>query len=440
MINCNTAKRTTFWLLCLAAPLTLAGCDMGDAGTSHAAPKPQAHAERHTGHEDESAHGAQASASEETGEEHGEGHAAHEAGAADHVELSKEQRAQLDIGIDEARAGSAGASISAPATLEFDGDRVARVGPRLQAKVVEVAADLGDEVSRGDTLAVLDSVALGKEKAAYLTAAARYRTRQAAYARDRKLAADQIVSESDLAETRAAYQQAQAERRAERAELRLYGLDDDAIDAIEHSGDAPLSRLELVAPRDGVIAKRDLVAGQTLDANETPIHVVDNSRMWLMIDAAEQALPRLAGGQTVRFSVRPLPSERFTGEIDWISPQLDAEARTVRIRAIVDNPRGLLRAGMFATATIATGNAGQTMQRALVPVDAVQQVGEREGVFVPGDEANAFRFTAVQTGAESAGEVEIVSGLAPGDRLVVRGAFDLKAALTAGARSAAHSH
>jgi cobalt-zinc-cadmium efflux system membrane fusion protein len=299
---------------------------------------------------------------------------------------------------------------------------------------------LGDEVSRGDTLAVLDSVALGKEKAAYLTAAARYRTRQAAYARDRKLAADQIVSESDLAETRAADQQAQAERRAERAELRLYGLDDDAIDAIEHSGDEPLSRLELVAPRDGVIAKRDLVAGQTLDANETPIHVVDNSRMWLMIDAAEQALPRLAGGQTVRFSVRPLPSERFTGEIDWISPQLDSEARTVRIRAIVDNPRGLLRAGMFATATIATDNADQPAQRALVPVDAVQQVGEREGVFVPGDEANAFRFTAVQTGAESAGEVEIVSGLAPGDRLVVRGAFDLKAALTAGARSAAHSH
>ena len=447
MIDQKTMRHAILGLLCVVALSGLAGCDTNGTGAaSNAVAAGNDHAE-HDDHDGE-AHADDAHAADEVGHDAEEGHEAH---AADHVELSAEQRAQLDIEIGEARAGTAGASIQAPATLHFDADRVARIGPRLQAKVVEVSADLGDKVSRGDTLAVLDSVALGKEKAAYLTASARYRTHQAAYARDRKLAADQIVSESALAETRAAYQQAQAERRAERAELRLYGLDNAAIDAIERSGDEPLSRLELVAPRGGVIAKRDVVAGQTMDANETPIHVVDNSRMWLMIDAAEQALPRLVAGQSVTFTVRPLPNERFTGEIDWISPRLDAEARTVRVRAVVDNPRGLLRAGMFANATIQTDTPTQSpgqgqgqdenpRQGTLVPVDSVQQIGERAGVFVPAEEPNAFRFQAVKTGAESAGQVEIRSGIAAGDAVVVRGAFDLKAALTARGRSAAHSH
>ncbi|MES1948822.1 cation efflux family protein [Salinisphaera sp. C84B14] len=362
------------------------------------------------------------------------------------VELNAEQREALDIRVAPAGGTDPGAAIQAPATVEFDADRVARVGPRLQAKVVSVAVDLGARVEAGDTLAVLDSVALGKEKAAYLTATARYRTRQAAYARDRNLAADQIVSESDLAETRAAYEQARAERRAERAELRLYGLDKAAIDAIDDSADVPLSRMTLIAPRAGVVARRDLVAGQTLNANETPIHIVDNTRMWLMIDAAEQALSYLEEGQSVRFDVRPFPDARFTGRVDWISPRLDAQTRTVQVRAIVDNPDGLLRAGMFATATIAAGQGdapdsiASGSRHTQVPIDAVQQIGARQGVFVPGEGEGVFVFTPVTTGREGSGQVEISSGVSVGQPLVVAGAFDLKAALTAAGRSATHSH
>ncbi|ROO26784.1 hypothetical protein SAHL_12710 [Salinisphaera orenii YIM 95161] len=359
----------------------------------------------------------------------------------DRVELDADQRAALDLEIGTALAGSAEAVVTAPATLRFDADRVARVGPRLRAKVRTVEADLGDTVAAGDVLAVLDSVELGQAKAAYLTAAARYRTRAAAYERDRGLAEDQIVSESDVAESRADYRQAKAERRAARAELALYGMDEAAIDAVDDDSDAPLSRLALTAPRAGRIARRDLVAGETVGPDETPIHVVDNSRMWLLIKAAEKALPRIAVGQTVRFDVRPLPGETFTGRIDWIAPELDPESRSVRVRAVVDNPNDRLKAGMFATARIETGKARDSgAAHALVPIDAVQQIGERAGVLVPGEHAGAFMFTPVSTGAESGDVVEITQGLSPGDALVTAGAFDLKAALTAGGRSAAHSH
>jgi len=435
-------------VLLLAAILLLTGCNSNsaDAEGPQAAGSAQAQESDHADHDEArhegEEHGDAEKGAHESAQGEGEGgHEGHGEENPDRVKLSAEQFEQLDIATGPAESGTANASIQAPATLHFDADRVARVGPRLQAKVVEVSADLGEAVSRGETLAVLDSVALGKEKAAYLTAAARFNTRQAAYARDRKLAADQIVSDSDLAESRAAYEQAKAERRAKRAELKLYGLDNAAVDAISSGGDEPLSRLELSSPRDGVVAKRDLVAGQTLSANETPIHVVDNTRMWLMIDVAEQALPVLEAGQKVRFTVRPLPDETFVGTIDWISPQLDEQARTVRARAVVENPDGLLRAGMFADANIDAGaSSGERSRIALVPVDAVQQIGEREGVFVPADHEGAYTFRPVSTGAENQGQVEIREGIRAGDTLVVRGAFDLKAALTAGGRSAAHSH
>ena len=163
-----------------------------------------------------------------------------------------------------------------------------------------------------------------------------------------------------------------------------------------------------------------MVAGQTLNANETPIHIVDNTRMWLMIDAAEQALSYLEEGQSVRFDVRPFPDARFTGQVDWISPRLDAQTRTVQVRAIVDNPDGLLRAGMFATATIAAGQGhapdsiASGSRHTQVPIDAVQQIGARQGVFVPGEGEGVFVFTPVTTGRESSGQVEISSGVSVG--------------------------
>lgn len=366
-----------------------------------------------------------------------EEHTDHTGESPDRVHLSADQRARLDIQLAEAGSGSATAVVSAPATVAFDSDRVARIGPRLPAKVVEVRADLGDHVAAGETVAILDSVELGQAKARYLTANARYRTRRAAYQRNRKLADDQIISEAKLLESRAKYRQAQAERNAARAELELYGMNDNAIGTISAGQGSQLSRYALTTPVAGTVQQRDLVRGQSVGADDTPVHVVDNSRMWVNIEANENALSRLQTGLTIELSVRPLPEQTFTGEIDWISAELDSKSRTVRVRATVDNPDGLLKTGMFGTARIQT----DTKRRfALVPVDAVQRVAERDIVFVPGDESGVFRAVAVQLGDEGNGRVEVREGLNAGDEVVATGSFDLASVLTASGRSAAHSH
>lgn len=365
-----------------------------------------------------------------------EGHDDHEQ-ASRTLHLTPSQRDQLTLTIAPAEAGSATGSVQAPATVAFDADRIARVGPRLEAKVLTVTRDLGEAVAAGETVAILDSVALGRAKAAYLTARAKLSTERANHQRHQKLAEQQIISQEKLLSSRATHLQAQAERDAARAELRLYGLSTDAIEGVSAGGDAPLSRYPLTAPIAGTIQQRDLVPGQTLSARDTPIHIVNSERMWVMIEAGEQDLQRLAPGQAVTLSLRALPGQQFEGRTDWVSQALGEAARTVRVRAEVPNPEGALRAGMFGTARIAIDDSAR---HALVPVDAVQTIDGEQVVFVPGDEDGVFRAVSVVTGAEGDGRVELRSGLSPGDRVVTAGAFDLKSALTASGRSAAHSH
>lgn len=423
--------RTIISLFLVVTFGTITGCSETGVESSQAAPEQSADkpSSQEAGEHRSDSHG-EAEQSGGHGEHGGEK-------PPERIHLEPAQRDRLDIRVGEAGSGSATAMISAPATVAFDSDRVARIGPRLTAKVVEVTEDLGAQVEAGDTVAVLDSVALGQSKAAYLTASARYRTRLAAYQRNKKLADDRIISDAQLQESRAEYQQARAEREAARSELRLYGLSNQAISQIGSNDGAPLSQYLLTTPMAGVIQQRDVVRGQSLSANETPIHVIDNREMWVMIEADEQSLSRLETGLDVQLHVRPLPEQTFTGQVDWISAELDSQSRTVRVRATVANPDGLLKTGMFGTARIQTESKRQF---ALVPVDAVQRIDERDIVFVPDDESGAYRATQVTLGAEGGGQVEVKQGLKPGDPVVVGGSFDLASVLTAAGRSAAHSH
>ena len=366
----------------------------------------------------------------------GEGES-HSKGPAHKLHLSQEQRGRLDLKIGEAQVGSAEGTLTMPATVHFDADRVAKVGPRLRAKVVRVTKDMGTRVAKGETVAVMDSVALGKAKARYLTAQAAFETARADYQRQQELADKQISSEAELLDAQGRFREARARRDAAMEELRLYGLSREQIRNIKAGTDRPLSRYRLTSPLAGVVQKRDLTPGQTVSPEETPVHVVDTAKVWVMLEGYERHLPVLETGQSVRFRSRALGERSFTGKVDWISRELDAQTRTVRVRAVVENTGDLLRAGMFGKATVTTAADGKV---AMVPVDAVQTIEDRPMVFVPGDKDGHFRAVPVTLGQEAESQVEVLKGLEPGDRLVVRGAFDLKSALTASGRSAAHSH
>jgi cobalt-zinc-cadmium efflux system membrane fusion protein len=353
------------------------------------------------------------------------------------VHLTPEQRQPLSLTVETAEAGSAQSLITRPATVQFNADSVVQIGPRVSGKVERNLVDLGEHVQEGEKIALMSSTRLGKARAHFLTARARLETEQASYQREKNLFEQDISSEASMLEAKARFKEAQANLRAAREKLRLYGVDESGFEGIEQSGDQPLSYFYLESSIDGVLQKRDAVPGQTIGTNETPYHVVNTESVWVTVDAYEQDIPYLSPGQHVSVDVRSLPNESFEGRVTWVSRELDAQTRTLPVRAVVDNQSDLLKSGMYAQATIRTEGK---KENALVPVDAVQTIHKKSAVFVPTQSDNTFRVVPVKTGQENQGMVEIVSGLRPGEKLVTDGAFDLKSILTAKSRSAAHSH
>ncbi|SMO82501.1 efflux RND transporter periplasmic adaptor subunit [Fodinibius sediminis] len=413
--------------------ITGCGSSSTENGTSQSAQ--QQHSEEDGQHTEGS--GDHSSEEGQHSSESGGQHQEEGGGHTGQVHLTEQQRQSLGINVETLNSGSAASTIARPANITYDLDNIAKVGPRLEAKVVKVLKDLGEQVTRGEPIALMSSVELGKTKAEFLRLKARLKSEQARYEREQSLYEQQISSQAELLEAEANYQEARAELNATAEALRLYGLSQTDIQQIEAGSDQPLSRFYISSPIDGVIQERNLSPGQTVSSSETPVHVANLSQMWVMIDAYEQDIRYIEPGQTVNISVRSIPNETFEGTVNWISYALEEDSRTMPIRATLKNTDRQLRAGMFGTARIQTGRQRSI---AMIPVDAVQTIEGESRVFVPGGEAGSFRPVSVRLGAENEGLVEVLSGLQPGDQAVTAGAFDLKSALTAQTRSASHGH
>lgn len=409
------------WMLLLSG-VVISGCSSQNEST----PQTENHATADEHGSEETQH------TEEEGE-----HSEEESEGPGEVHLSEEQMASLNINVDTLKAGSASSVIQRPASVMYDMDRIAKVGPRIEAKVVKVLKDLGDYVEEGEPIAQMSSVGLGKIKADYIRLRAAMKKEEAHFKREQNLYEQDISSQAELLQAELEYEQAKAELDATSEALRLYGLSQNDIQNIEAGSETPLSYFYLSSPLSGTIQERNLSPGQTISPSQTPVHVADLSKVWVMIDGYEQDIRYLDTGQAVELSVRSIPGIIFEGTTDWISYELEKETRTMPVRALFDNPDGQLRAGMFGTARIYT-NSKETA--ALIPVDAVQQIEGTDRVFVPGEEPGSFRPVVVTLGNERDGFVEVISGLDPGQTAVVSGAFDLKSALTAATRSADHGH
>lgn len=186
----------------------------------------------------------------------------------------------------------------------------------------------------------------------------------------------------------------------------------------------------IVAPFGGAIVQKHATLGEVAASSDQLFTVADLSRVWIELDIFERDLPRVATGQPVVVSTAAYPDQTFSGQIVYVADVLDPEKRTVRARVEVENTDRSLKPGMFATAEIEVGGGDPVV---VVPRTAVQEVEGRQVVWVPGSVQGQFRAQPVEVGpALEDGRVRILSGLAAGERLVVAGAFTLKAELSKG--------
>ena len=172
------------------------------------------------------------------------------------------------------------------------------------------------------------------------------------------------------------------------------------------------------APFDGWVAERLVSVGEQISSGMQATKVVILVRiepLRLALTVPQQDCGRVAEGQKVRFHVDSYPERTFEATVRYISPVLTSDTRSMVIEAVAPNPEGLLRPGMFVTAELEVGNQRSAV---FVPTDAIERLGEVARVFVVRD--GIAREQVVALGPESNGQVEVLSGLKGGERLVAQ--------------------
>jgi membrane fusion protein, heavy metal efflux system len=319
----------------------------------------------------------------------------------------------LRITVREAELRPAGDRVTALGELQCDEDRYAEIGSPIPARVARLLAAPGDLVQSGQALVELDSPDVGRARASLLSAQSRAQLARRVVERREGLAAERIVATRDLDSAKA--EAAEAEVEVAAAEQMLA-----ALGASKGQG----TRFTLASPIAGTVLQRNALRGRLVDSEQALFVVGDLSELWLIAHAFERDALRIRTGTTARASFPALPGQEFSGQVTHVGSRVDPASRTVDIRIEIPNSDGKLRPGMSATSHIPVGDATPIVT---LPVAALQRLPESWCVFLPRAEAGEYELRPVGRGRDLAGEVEIVRGLRPGERVVVEGAFLLKA-------------
>lgn len=306
-----------------------------------------------------------------------------------------------------------------PGQVEADPSRVALITPRTEGRLERLTAAVGQRVQRGQTVAHILSPAFVTAQSELLQAARR---------------ASRLSATSDSAP--AQYLLVAARRR-----LALLGASPEVISRVEQSGETE-ELLALTAPFDGSLVEALAMPGAAVSLGTPVFRLVDLAEVDVVASVPEVELPHLAVGRTARVLATAYPGAPLDGRIERIRDELDPATRTVAAVIHVPNPRGTLKPGMFATVRIAvpllrrSESAAGPAAGLLIPESAIVVQGRDRFVFVEiGPRTYERRLVEAETLGDSgagARRALVRSGLMPGDRVVVAGAFVLKSELAKG--------
>ncbi|RUP34945.1 MAG: efflux RND transporter periplasmic adaptor subunit [Curvibacter sp.] len=394
------------------------------------------HVESSAEHEDEHGHDVKSKAAKSEAEKSaavadnsstaGEKQAAAPRKEAEHnekVEFSKEQIATSGIEIETAGPAEVAGSVQLPGEIRFNEDRTAHVVPRVAGVVESVSVNLGQQVRKGQVLAVLASVGVSEQRSELLAAQKRLALAKVTADRERRLFEDKISAQQDFLQAEQA--QREAEIAVSNASQKL-----QAIGATGGSG--TLARYELRAPFDGMVVEKHLSLGESVREDAQVFTISDLSSVWAQINvnAANLNLVRVGEVTTIRASGF---EQSATGKISYVGSLLGEQTRTAVARVTLPNPNLAWRPGLFVTVELVSGKSNAPVT---VSAEAIQTIEERPSVFVQVN--GGFEARAVRIGRSDGKRVEIVSGLEAGTTLAGKNSYVVKA--QKGKGSAGHEH
>jgi len=304
--------------------------------------------------------------------------------------------------------------------VAFDEGRVSRVGTPVSGRIVELKVQPGDRVKRGQPLLVIASPDAESAYADWIAARADAALADKNLERQRRLFADQAVSQKEVLQAEGDATKARAASARALARLEVLGMSPDA------PAEARPSRYLLRAPIDGVVVDRPANPGMEVraDAGTPLVTVADLSRLWVLADVYERDVASLSTGGRAEIRVAAWPGKVFEGKVTYVGDVVDPQSRTVKVRVEVQNPEQRLKPEMFARIALPGVATGPALA---VPSQAVLSDGTASAVVVAlGD--GRFERRTIEAGPERDGRVRILSGLTKGEHVVVDGAIYLSAA------------
>ena len=205
---------------------------------------------------------------------------------------------------------------------------------------------------------------------------------------------------------------------ATRRRLKNWDISDDQIEALEKSK-KPTKTLALHSPVEGIVIEKMAVQGMKVMPGEKLLGIANLSNVWLYANIYEYELSLVKAGQKARVTINAYPGETFYAIVSYIYPYMNTETRTAKVRLEMANPGFKLKPGMYANVELESVISPKAVA---VPEDAVLDTGKRQAVILDLG-AGRFKVLEVKVGLKGEGYYQILSGLAPGWRVVTSANF-----------------
>jgi membrane fusion protein, heavy metal efflux system len=351
------------------------------------------------------------------------------------ITMPPERIEAQEIEVAPAGKGVLARVLTIPGTITLDPGRVARVPGRVEGTVT-MRKRLGDLVTAGEVIAVLDSREVADAKSEYLTAQVALELQKTLFERQQMLWSRKINTEIQYLQARETFLEAELRLGLARQKLVALNLDPAQVvkaakqESAPNSSTSSLREYEIRSLISGRVIERRVDVGALVGRQGDPSDlytVADLSVVWVELAAPTADLETIEEGQSAVFASGTESGKPGDGRIIFISPLVDPNTRSARVVAEMDNKAMLWRPGGVATASIVNKQDSVDVR---VLRDALQTIGGERVVFVR--TPNGFQRRAVTIGRSDEHAVEITSGLSAGEQIAVNNTFLLKAELGKG--------
>ena len=315
------------------------------------------------------------------------------------VQLSSQRMQEIGVTTAIASVKTLSSDLRVPGNVEIDEEKLAYVQTRFPGWIQKVFANATYQfVRKGQPLFTVYSPDLVSSEQEYLLA----RKNEGTFSQEMHQS-----SMPGMAQQESGWLRQAAVRRLEQ-----FGVGPEEIANLDRTGKEQ-KEFTVHSPVNGYITERNALPNAYIQPETKLYTIADLSTAWVYANVFQNDVSRLRPGDPATVTLDAYPGRKFQARVDQILPQVDQATRTVRVRLVLANRGMTLRPGMYVNVDI----AAELGKQLVVPASAVLQSGERAVAFLDRGEGN-LQPRVVTTGPQIDGEIVILAGLEPGDRVV----------------------